>query len=220
MFRVGLIVASLVLLASCSGEEVAPARNSGGASAEEEAKARMEAMLKEPPAKSEMSTPDIEAVWAEGCFSAFMDLVVGSEDEKDYSLPFMSIYGAALTPVHHSSGFRVSNEPGWSQVPEWRALVTEGSRVPGVPSLAKISPYVLVDGAPLDPATLHGAGITFIKYSADWCVPCKLQSVQIQEYRKAYPGEQVMHVEIVSDFMALRGLDEASRPECAVEAPA
>ena len=160
------------------------------------------------PAAKDMSKADAAYDWAPDCYNAFLTEVTRGDE---YELPWMTIYNAELQPLLHKSGFRMSTEEGWRASREWKQKLDNNVVLSNAPTMAEVRPFLLNENA-----ALPDADITFVKYGADWCTPCKMQSVQVQEFRDDYPELTVAHVEVQADFMKMKGLSEDEMPVCTI----
>ena len=162
------------------------------------------------PAKGKMSVPDVEVTWNSDCLDAFNTIVAVFNEEtqlfkmvdgkKEYmdmskmgvSVPWLTIYNGAQNPIAHNMGYNSGS------LRYWNKLVTAGKASEAWPRLNDIAPYT-----DLDIASLPKADFIFAKYSADWCVPCKVQSADLQTFRVSHPELKIVHLEIVADTMEM-----------------
>ena len=84
-----------------------------------------------------------------------------------------------------------------------RAVDRREPRVDG-PAYADIQPFI--GGLPLP-----DADVVAVKYSADWCTPCKNQSVALQAFKDARPDLAIAHVEIDVDAV-IKGRERGDCP--------
>ncbi len=162
------------------------------------------------PAKGKMSVPDMEVTWNSDCLEAFKKIVAVFDDEtqpykmvdgqKEYldmskmgvSVPWLTIYNGAQNPIANNMGYSTQSLNSWNE------LVASGLMSGLGPRLSDIAPYT-----DLDVASIPKADFIFAKYSADWCVPCKVQSAVLKTFRDAHPELKVIHLEITADTMAM-----------------
>ena len=165
------------------------------------------------PDKGVMSIPDVTATWMDGCDEAFKDEISVTSNattvyiikdgqkvplsslEEGISIPWLTIYNAQQEPVSHRTGYNDKS------VKMWNAYRDPANVEPGPwPSLETVATYSDLDISAIPPADL-----TFVKYSADWCVPCKAQSADLKTFKLQNPDLDIAHVEIIADTKKLGG---------------
>ena len=138
-----------------------------------------------------MSEPDATAMWDARCSSEF-EAEVGRGGVSASAIPWLTIYGGTGTPYLHSVGYRPAGQNGWNDA-------LKAAETVDAPVYTTLQDFA--DIPDLEPDTY-----TFVKYSADWCAPCKAQSVDLQDFKTANPQYNIAHVEIdVDDVIKQRG---------------
>lgn len=176
----GLALPFLLAVAACSVED---------------GKIKIDTTGYEAPTASELDTPDQKRIWEDGC--AYLASVPprGEDGERQrYSLPLLTIYRDG-EPVAHAAGFNeTSSVETWSDV-------ADGTRWGGASSAPSLDAVL----AATEPAKGSGdapaaADLTFVRYAADWCAPCKGQSAAIKDFRAARPDLAIVHYEVEADM--------------------
>ncbi|MGV6801172.1 MAG: thioredoxin family protein [bacterium] len=166
------------------------------------------------PSKEDMAVPDRHLVWAEGCYAKFAEIV--SQGRK-YSIPWLTLYDGAGAPVYHKNGYFVTEDGDRGVIEDWAKAFQNPKKIKA-PMLERVWPYLQsLQGTGLSAssqADLPKASHYIVKYSAEWCVPCKLQSIQIAKFQKAYPELSVAYIEVEADFRAYLRLPLEKRSEC------
>lgn len=163
-----------------------------------------------PPSKAALDTPDFKLVWAEGC--RWLDLVpppLADGSPGKYSLPFLTIYNGEGDAVLHDDGFVMSLGGAEGEGPAshrvWTDALGAAEPVEGATTLAEVAAHAQpVSGEAFTPEA-RGADVTFVRYAADWCAPCKGQSADIKAFRAAHPELDIVHVEVEADMQKWTG---------------
>lgn len=164
------------------------------------------------PKASAMSVPDVTANWLVGCDEAFKEQIsvvspstevyIERDGEKvplsslntNINIPWLTIYSSDKNPVYHHVGYSSNALDIWNEV-------KSGVSYPGPwPSLETVSRY-----SDLDLTNVPDADMIFVKYSADWCAPCKAQSADLYAFKNQNPNLSIAHVEIIADTRNLGG---------------
>ncbi|WP_298918966.1 thioredoxin family protein [uncultured Algimonas sp.] len=137
------------------------------------------------------SVPDLSAVWTPGCRTAFLK-GMSSQPSDNVSVPWLTIYDADGRVIDHGEAYI---DPS---VDIWQRLLDDDTR----PSVSGPSLEYAANYAQFDPADIPASDYVFVKYSADWCAPCKLQSRDLQSLKTANPDLKIAHVEIDIDAVS------------------
>ena len=143
------------------------------------------------PNLSGMSEPDTMATWDPRCSSEF-EAEIGRGGISASAIPWLTIYDGTGAAYLHSVGYRPADQNGWGDA-------IDAAKVVEAPRYATLQKFAGIPDLPPD-------ALTFVKYSADWCTPCKAQSVDLQTFKTANPQHKIVHVEIdVDDVIKKRG---------------
>ncbi len=147
------------------------------------------------PNVSEMSAADVTGTWLDGCADAFNVHVANAESGAPISIPWLTIYNQQNDPVLHNNGYSSSHKKTWDKAATGKSYANDA------PSLETVAHY-----AGLNISDIPNSDLVFVKYSADWCAPCKLQSADLKGFKTEHPELKVAHVEIIADAKNMRGI--------------
>ena len=64
---------------------------------------------------------------------------------------------------------------------------------------AELALMLTEEGTAVDPASLPQADLTFVKYWADWCIPCRTQSQIVKDLKADHPSARINVVHVEAD---------------------
>ncbi len=171
-----LSAASMMILLACSSETVVLDEKSA-------------------PTLSDMSMADVTGTWAEGCDEAFKNIVANSKADSPISIPWLTIYDKNNQIVLHKNGYSSNSLSQWNKLLKGKSYESSG------PSLDNVMKY-----SGVTKESIPESDLIFVKYSADWCAPCKSQSADLKVFKEQNPDVRVAHVEIIADAKDMRGI--------------